>query len=68
MKLSDEKALEIAKKYFEDKKIDAGSAVVGGVSAYNEELIKLVNVPVSQGIFLSVGVTEDGKIIELPTN
>ncbi len=67
MKLSDEKALEIAKKYFEDKEIDAGSAVVGRVSAYNEELIKVVNVPISHGRFLSVGVTEDGRVIELPT-
>ena len=70
MEISDARATELAVDYFENnveyQELEMDGSEVTGVSMYDEELIKMVSIQISEGEwFVYLGVTEDEKIIEL---
>jgi hypothetical protein len=65
--LTDQRAMELATKFFEDQGKNVTSASVLGIFTYENKLAKNVIVNI-EGIdtFTSVLVTEDGKVIVVP--
>jgi len=67
MNLTDERAIGLTTKHFENLGLEVTSIEILGVGSYNKKLIKKVRVKFfKENWFVYVGITEDGKIIELP--
>ena len=69
--LSDNKAKELVIDYFKNNPdyqgLKMGSINVTGTSVYDKELIKVVVIQIAEeGWYIYFGVTENGKVVELP--
>ncbi|MBN1502432.1 hypothetical protein JW930_02730 [Candidatus Woesearchaeota archaeon] len=67
MNISDETALNLTKIYFENQEKKIKSMEILDVSTYNNILIKEIRVEIEgDDWFTYIGVTDDGRVIELP--
>lgn len=65
--LTDERAMELATKYFEDQGKNVTATSVLGIFTYQNKLAKNVLVSIEGAdVFISVLVTEDGKVTVIP--
>lgn len=65
-KISDEKAKELVRKYFEEKGEKVKEIEILGVGSFWGEMVKKVKILTSKSGMQYLGVTEDEKILLLP--